>query len=177
MARPEKIYRRLPGKGTNLVQYIRLYQGPDHLLQVSSTGFNETYKRFYFRDIQAVVLRQSGWWMFWTILWGALTGLFTLPVVIFGLEAIAAGVFAVIFLVALLIHLLLGPTCAVFVRTAVQTEKLPTLKRLRAARKFLARLRPLVTAVQGQLSPAELAMQFNAPPVIEPHAPGPSYLR
>src|SRR5947208_5263032 len=33
-----------------------LWLGADHLLCVDSTGYTETYKRFYFRDIQAITI-------------------------------------------------------------------------------------------------------------------------
>ena len=36
-----------------------LWLGPDHLLCVDTNGYSETYKRFYFRDIQAITIRES----------------------------------------------------------------------------------------------------------------------
>src|ERR1700693_1356242 len=36
-----------------------LWLGPDHLLYVESNGYTETYKRFYFRDIQAFTVQQT----------------------------------------------------------------------------------------------------------------------
>ena len=48
----------------------------------------------------------------------------------------------------LLINLALGPTCACHIRTAVQTERLSALNRVRTARKFIARVEPLIAAAQ-----------------------------
>jgi hypothetical protein len=59
MPKQPKIYRRLPGTGTTLASYVRLYQGADHLLQVTSTGFSERYKRFYYHYIQAITVRKN----------------------------------------------------------------------------------------------------------------------
>ena len=63
---------------------------------------------------------------------------------------------AACFVVVLVTHLAFGPTCSVTIRTAVQTERLPSLGRLRIARRVLARVRPLITAAQTT-RPAENA--------------------
>src|SRR6185503_15449364 len=70
MPRAEKIYRRLPGRGMAVLQHARVYQGPDHLLQVVSTGYSEIYKRFYFRDIQAISIHKTHWGKIWNGIWG-----------------------------------------------------------------------------------------------------------
>ena len=36
-----------------------LWLGKDHLLCVETTGYTETYKRFFFRDIQVLTLRRT----------------------------------------------------------------------------------------------------------------------
>ena len=43
-------YRKVRGAGRGTFERVRLFFGPDHLLQVKSTGHSETYSRFYFRD-------------------------------------------------------------------------------------------------------------------------------
>jgi hypothetical protein len=62
-----------------------------------------------------------------------------------------------VLLAFLVANLLLGPTCVCHLKTAVQTEELPSLRRLRRARKVLARLRPLIVAAQGELTLGEIA--------------------
>jgi hypothetical protein len=183
MAQTKSIYRRLGGQGATLTYYARLYLGPDHLLQAASTGYSETYKRFYFRDIQAIIIRKTNLWLFWMMAWLLLA----LAFAIVALQTIAET--AVIFwaitgvlLLGPLINLTLGPTCVCQVRTAVQTEKLPSLKRLRKARKILDQLRPLIENLQGKLAAKDLAMPRTgtvqaggsatfAPPVIQQDAP------
>ena len=59
---PEKEYHRLTRarpRSAFAVAFISrssLWLGRDHLLCVDSSGYTETYKRFYFRDIQAVTI-------------------------------------------------------------------------------------------------------------------------
>lgn len=150
MAADPKIYRKLPGTGTGGMQRFRLWLGPDHLLQVASTAIGERYKRFYFADIQAFVVRRTAGFMGWSIGWIAAVAFFGLiGATVDGAPAkITFASIAAVFLVLLLIHLAFGPTCDCTVRTAVQTEQLVSLKRLGTARRVLARLRPLIEAAQ-----------------------------
>jgi hypothetical protein len=188
MPKEPKTYRRLPGRGTTLTHYVRLFEGRDHLLQVSSTGYSELYKRFYFRDIQAITIRKSHGGIVWTVFWIVLTLVFLLPGFdLSGPGAVVMWSIAAVFLACLMVHLILGPTCVCHVRTAVQIERLPTLRRVRAARKTINRIKPLIAEVQGPFSteeltrkmhPAGVARSFqtaapaqesvSAPPVISP---------
>ena len=145
------LYRRLPGMGSAGMQRYRLWLAPDHLLQVASTALGEHYKRFYFADIQALVVRRTIGWIVGIVVCLLLTALFAAFILTVDETAgrIALAVVAGIFLAILGIHLALGPTCAVTVRTAVQSEQLYSLRRLRTAHKVLARLRPLIEEAQA----------------------------
>ena len=154
MARVARMYRRLPGRAASLASYHHLWLGPDHLLSVRATGFSEEYKRFYFRDIQAILIGKKGSWKTWNLVWGSASGL----VVFVALTSSSGGVLfflmglgGFLFLL-LLVNLLSGPTCNCHIRTAVQTEPMPTLKRLRTAHKVLARLKPRIEEAQGVLA-------------------------
>jgi|SRR5438093_3742162 len=158
MARAEKMYLRLPGRVASIAHHHRLWLGPDHLLSVRATGFSEEYKRFYFRDIQAFVIRK-------TSRRGILTALFALVAMAFALSALLIsdpywrGFWAVLAGFGLLlsaVNWLAGPTCVCHVRTAVQTEQLPTLRRLRTARRVLAPLKQRIEEAQGPLAPERL---------------------
>ena len=158
MPKQPKIYRRLPGTGTTLASHVRLYQGPDHLLQVTSTGFSERYKRFYFRDIQAIVLRKSVWGKVYNGILAVFVAIFAFPAFsLGGPGAVVMWSIAGFFFLCLLINLAFGPTSTCQIQTAVQTETLPTLKRLRSARKTLGRIKTRITEVQGGLSAADVA--------------------
>lgn len=150
MAAAPIIYRRLPGTGTGGMQRFRLWLGPDHLLQVASTAIGERYKRFYFADIQAFIVRRTAGYIGWSVAWSAATAFFGLiAAVVDGAPAQwTFACIAAVFLALLGIHLALGPTCECTVRTAVQTEPLTSLKRLRTATRVLAQVRPLIEAAQ-----------------------------
>lgn len=144
-------YQRLPGAGSSVFQRIHLWLGPDHLLYVASMPVGERYKRFYFADIQSFTLRRTAKWLWMAFVWVLLVALLVLPVMMAEEEAVrwTFGVLAACFLVLLIVHLAFGPSCIVSIRTAVQTERLPSLSRVRTARRVLARLRPLIEAAQA----------------------------
>lgn len=145
------VYRRLPGRGTALAHWVRLYRGPDHLLQVSSTGFTENYRRFYFRDIQGFVIEKKYWHHAWSAFWLGLALIFLVPALLTsGVGFVVLVSIGGTFLMGLLLNVALGTSCACYVQTAVQTEKLPTLKRVRSARKFLNRIQPVIASAQEQ---------------------------
>ena len=171
-------YAKLPGVGHQIGSYTRLYRGADHLLQVSSVTFSESYKRFYFRDIQAfIVIRTNTWFLIIGLL-------FILALLLTGLAvgsgdsvgSIVLGSFAVLLLILAAIVGLRGPSCRCLVRTAVQTEKIPSLNRLRHAEKILAELAPLITAAQGPMPRTEAQPVDEVSPVMPaspPESPAP----
>jgi hypothetical protein len=146
-----------------------LWLGKDHLLSVDSTGYTEEYKRFYFRDIQAVVIAWSGRRAAWNLALALLTtislallanALFSIPRQSPG-AIVAWTIVVLVFAVPLAINNLLGTTCVCYLRTAVQTEMLPSLCRVGQARKVLNRIRPLIAAAQGQLAPEEIPARMR----------------
>jgi hypothetical protein len=181
MARSQKAYRRLPGRKAGFLSYCRLWLGADHLLLVRTTGFSEEYKRFYFRDIQAVVIRKTKRHKIWGWMFGILFGLCAVVLIvgffdmsgrsiqssdIFGL--IVWGAPAVACLAFLYLNFVFGPGCICHIRTAVQTEELSPLKRFRTARKVLESLKPSIEKAQGPLAPELLRPK---PPVVLVAAP------
>jgi hypothetical protein len=152
MARNSKMYRKLSGSGFSLMLTRSLWQGPDHLLWVEGSLAQELYKRFYFADIQALVLRRTHRRTLWAIVWGAFFLLFG-AIAQFGSGTnYASIVMAALFLVILVVHWLLGPGCEVFLQTAVQMEKLTTLVRERKAVKVMNRIKVAAEQAQGGLS-------------------------
>jgi hypothetical protein len=173
MAAKEKEYRSLPGRGVRRhalasATRSRLWLGKDHLLATDAQWYTEEYKRFYFRDIQAVIIRKTDTGKVINAIFGALT-LLTLIAAVTTSDGFSifwwcvAGFFGLV----VLINTIFGPTCFTHIRTAVQSEELPSLRRLRRANKVLARLRPLITAAQGELPPrTEQVARTDAPPLI-----------
>jgi hypothetical protein len=168
MANAPKQYRKLPGRGATLTHHIRLYVGADHLLQVSSAGFSETYKRFYFRDIQAITLRKTYVGKAVNAVLGATVAVFAVPAFFTSPPVtVVLACFAAFFAIGLGANIAFGATCICHLRTAVQHEKLHSLSRLRRAQRVLEQLRLRIAEVQGAL-PAEPLHQTaeGLPPVI-----------
>jgi len=165
MAGKTSPYRRLPGKKKGFwVGYHTLWLGSDHLLQIYSRWGIEDYKRFYFNDIQAIVTRKTAVSKIQNIVLGALTGLFALLAVISGggwsvFYTISAGVQAFI----LLINFLKGSTCETYLMTAVQTEKLHSLHRIKTTQPVMNQLRSLIEQRQGRINPETVNQQSVQP--------------
>lgn len=150
-------YTRLPGRAWSLFGAATLWLAADHVLQVRLRGYTEVYRRFYFRDLQLLALQPSPrGYLGWTVALG-------LPALL-ATAAAAAGlapswrfwaVLAAIFALPLAVHLARGTTCRCYATTALGTTELVALRRMRAARRSLARIREQVEAVQGTLSQAE----------------------
>ena len=170
MARTPNPYTKLPGRGLRRVAVAisatrcRLWLAADHLLAVDFTIASEDYRRFYFRDIEAFVIRRTARRQVWNWVFLVLILLTAGPFSIGVAHRRASGGFliaalsiAAFWLAFILINTLRGATCQTHIRTAVQFEQLPSLGRLPVARKVLARLQPLIVAAQGAATPEELA--------------------
>ncbi len=165
MARQEREYRRLPGRGRKRGGFFALtptraslWAGREHLLYVFSTGYTEEYKRFYYRDIQAIVMRKTGRGSAWNFFSALSLFLFALLALTRTTTA-AAAVFWILSGLSLLVlagNLLRGPTCVCHLHTAVSTEELPSLSRERNARKAIDLLKPLIQRAQGMLTQEEI---------------------
>ncbi len=162
MTKKQKPYKRLPGKKKNFLGGLNtLWLGADHMLSIDSKRVSEDYKRFYYTDIQSVITRKTIRGKIQNLLLGLFCGLFTfLAALTGGSWVIFFGIMAGLFLLILFFNCLLGPTCECHLKTAVQTEKLPSLNRLRSVRKAMDRLRPLIEKAQGTLTPE--AIEENA---------------
>ncbi|MEP6672654.1 MAG: hypothetical protein ABJF10_26050, partial [Chthoniobacter sp.] len=120
-------------------------------------------RRFYYRDIEAFIIRRTAGRQIANWVLGVLLLLTAGPLIAAYFSernvgvlysAIGATLFWGLFVV---INTARGGTCQTHIRTAAQVEQLPSLARIPAARKALARLQPLIIAAQGQATPEELA--------------------
>jgi hypothetical protein len=162
-------YKRLPGAGYTLISRCSLWLGRDHLLAAETTFFTETYRRFYFHDLQAVVIQESRARRDWTLILGLISGLITalfgLILLVSSLDTAGWIIFAILefpLLAGLLVNALRGPTCKCRLQTAVQTVELPSLRRLRKAERVMDTLRPLVEQAQGFVTP-DMLRSLKAP--------------
>jgi hypothetical protein len=185
MARKKKTYRRLPGniwtRKYRFFNYERssLWAGPDHVLHVQSTSFTEKYKRFYFEDIQAIVISRTATRRNANLVLGTVAGIFAALALAIWLYLPRPAIFGAgflgiqggMFLLLMLFNTLLGPACVCRLYTAVQVEELGCLGRIRTAKKALRILRPLIESAQGAFT-AETPEIPDAPATVEasPHA-------
>src|ERR1051325_12047208 len=149
MARAKKIYRRIGSGGFSAFDYVRLYQGPDHLLEVHSAGYAESYRRFFFTDIQSFAIEKTIWGRMGTIVLSFVGGFFLLVVLVSGGGVLAGGIIGGFFGLFLILNTLLGPTCAMYVQTAVQRQRLRAVMRVRTARRLFKRGGAEIRGAQG----------------------------
>jgi len=145
----------------------RLFMGPDHLLLVRTQGYVESYSRFYYRDIQAILIRRTDRLLVGNVLYVLLI---TIVAILWAAsESQAAKIFwglqTALALALLGRHLALGRGCACTLRTPLQQVELTPLRRLRRARRALAVIRPLVDEAQGRLSSEEILAHAEDPVV------------
>jgi hypothetical protein len=173
-------YRRLPGRtpwfrfGGVSAPTASLWLGPDHVLKVERSASRETYKRFYYRDIQAIVVegssRRSSVNIFNV---GAIAFIFFMAGIFSRFSAagmITASLFAAPFLLGLIINSALGPTAQAVLVTAVGTEPFSCFSRMDRSTQAAALLAAEVTTVQGEIPSAELALKW---PVAFAASPAP----
>jgi hypothetical protein len=135
--------------------------GKDHLLSISEGPYSEEYKRFYFRDIQAITVCITRRLEIWNV------ALSLLALATFGIlqtftsNTVAIAVSLGVFGVPLLVNNIRGTTCVVYLRTLVQTEELSSLNRLGKAHRILDRIRPLISTAQGRLTTEEISRRMQ----------------
>ena len=184
-------YKRLPGRGPRRRGFITvsfsrclLYMGDDHILGVDNNGFSEDYKRFYFSAIQAIITRRTNRGATWSVVLALMIACSLMGALFLETESvrIVCWILSGTLLAFLLVNIFRGPTCVCHIMTAVQEDELPSLNRLRVARKVIETLRPVIERVQGGLSPEEVNInQQNegvlhatrtTQPLRQPHARG-----
>jgi hypothetical protein len=157
----QKEYTKIGARGRRSREFFTwktLWLSADHLLQIEHTGYSEEYKRFYYRDIQSISVRRNNRALVWSIFFCVMMAL-GLALLIYT-DSVALrwfwGCFSALFFLSLLIHVIKGASCISHIRTAVQQEELPSLRRVRKTEKALAQLRARVAVAQGSLPPEEV---------------------
>jgi hypothetical protein len=171
-------YRRLKVGGRGALGTASYWLGPDHLLVVEVVSYVERYRRFYYREVQAIIVRRTKAQQTTNLALGVLALLALVAVLIIAADQgpgvwstegiVGAFVFslaAAALLVGLLLNVLRGPTCACRIHTAVQALDLPRIRRWKMAERLLDELKPLVTAAQ---SAGARAIDFQSAPRTAP---------
>ena len=159
MANKNKEYQKLPGsKRGFLVGKHTLWQGQDHLLQIFCRMGVEEYKRFYFSDVQAIVTHKTDVGKVQNAILGCFILFLAWPAFVFeGEWSISFAAAAGVLLILLFINLTRGSTCETRLMTAVQTEKIHSLSRLKNAVKVMDRIKPYIQNIQGVITPEGMA--------------------
>jgi len=162
MRKPE--YQQLSGRSYGLRGIGSLWLGDGHLLEVVAILPVERYRRWYLRDIQALVARRSWKRIAWNLVWGIASGIaLSSAAGLIGLAAVEemgpgqvalytfgalSGAIGVVSAVLVLVNTVLGPTCTVYLQTprALVTLSAPT--RERGFRRLVAQLRPVLELAQ-----------------------------
>jgi hypothetical protein len=154
---PPKL-KKLPGFAFNVLGVNRAWLAGDHLLVSSSAAAFETYRRYYFREIKALVVRPTATGIVWNILLGLLlAGLGSAAVAMWmyararGNFPIGTTIFGGIGLVVaaiLILQIIRGQTCRVYVQTRAGIEQLAAPVRVPAAYKLHEALRTHVGLAQ-----------------------------
>jgi hypothetical protein len=145
----------------------------DHLLRVRANPFSQQYRRYYFTDIQALVLTElpgtgAFYWYAAAIslalmggllvysrhpVWGILCGLVALPAFYLGRRV---------------------PNCSCYLQTSVSTDKLLAIRHRGAGRKAIALVIAEIEKIQGPLSRETLDAHAPGSLVTSPSAPLPA---
>ena len=166
--------RRLPGRSIRHfglgLQRHQLWLAESHVLYREIFAFQEEVKRFYYRDIQAVVCTPTRTWHACSWLAGSLLALLA---VCGGISAYLgymvpfamAWILATVALAILLGNLVLGPSCTTTLYTAAAEAPLYSLGRVRSAEKAIARIATMVQHAQKDMETASAATEK---PTTEP---------
>jgi hypothetical protein len=166
-------YRRLPGRA-GLIIRGSLWMQPDHVLRLRRSAFSEQYRRYYFADIQAIVLTElpaTGAYYGYAIAAALILGAGALASALHFVSAVLLALFgSLVFLIASRRR-----NCACYLKTMVSTEELPSLRRLSAARKTVEILKAEIQRAQGELSQETLVAQHAVlgaiPAATKPETP------
>ena len=165
MARVPSIYTKLSPKKRDVVGFWQLWLASDHILVVRSSRFQEEYKRFLLRDIQAVVVTELP---HRTAMQVALY-LVAFLMFFFAFESLGAGRIFFIIVGAIIAGVAVydfvrGPRCVCLLLTEVSSERLHPISRMSIARRFLQTIQPAVEAVQGSLAAAPSMAETQVAP-------------
>lgn len=161
MALPK--YTRLTGWRRRWVSIDSLWQAEDHILLVQRNGFTESYRRYYFGNIQGFVVTPTSAALKIAALCGipSLLGFLVTTLALMNQFEIgwcvAVDVFALPCFVGFLVNGWRGGTCTTHLCTAVGDVVVVPLGRQRDALRVIERLSGPIYSAQGPLDPQWLA--------------------
>ena len=153
MPQPPQIYRKLPGARRTPLRKATLWLAGDHILSRDSHRFSEEYKRYYFKDIQAIIVTTGSTAMSRAMDLVVAIVLALVALSAWRLQSRVAAIAGGVILIAFLIFKLLGPLCNCQLVTAVSRDTLPSLNRLPTAETVLRIIGPLIEQAQREAAP------------------------
>jgi len=163
-------FRKISRVGS-LAGGTKWYLSEDCLLAAKRVMYAVEYRRFYFRDLESIVVWPTRAWL-WrlvlaVVLFGALSIAFWQWV-----DSTAGAIFGGVGLAWVLAELALGPTAGCRIRTTGASVDLPLVARTRRAGKVLAKIDAAIRAARGgaeqpaapvsSAQPVELPVQTNS---------------
>lgn len=149
-------YKKLPGTRRGIIARASSWEGDDHILLVEGSRISETYKRVYFRDVQALMIMrrnrfviEAPWLLVPPVL---LIVALSLPAPWRATGWLMAG----LIVAAVLVYLYVAAFfygCNLYIATAVGNVRVKSIFREWQARRFHQKLTPLVMAVQQTAPP------------------------
>jgi hypothetical protein len=164
MAAVTRQYEKLPGRTSYFAGVAKLWAHQDYLLAVTTYFGVENYRRYFYRDIQALMIRRTRARFWWNLGFGVCAVLLGCGALGFWLasrrpeanlanfsigSAIALSVLAGLFVFALIWNSVRGATCVLVAQMATGPQSLPGVTRVRPARKILAQVAPRIVEAQS----------------------------
>jgi hypothetical protein len=159
-------FTRLPARRYGIVRRASVWDAGEYLLSISGTLFSENYKRFYYRDIKAIVLQKGPrLGSIGALLFTLLLGIIFISIAMPPLTSdIVRWLWTVpVLWLVYLIYVNLAQSCRVFVYTAVSSEELPAIYRRRSAARVIPFIRNRIEAAQGMFNPAGVLEHESVP--------------
>lgn len=164
MSDSKRPYERLTRPRFGLNGFGALWLGSDHLLLVNNAFAVERYRRWYLREIQAVVIRRTTT----RLVWNSILGVFAFllfsaagaclyasgtssssdDIMVLSVIAAVFGFVGFGLVAAAAVNTGMGPGCTVFIQTPHGLDRLSTPNRVPSVRKLTEQLQPLLVAAQ-----------------------------
>lgn len=156
-------FRKISRVGS-LTGGTRWYLSEDCLLAAKRTLYVVEYRRFYLRDLESIVVWPNRLWP-----WRLLTPAVLLAVLGVSfwqwVDSTAGAIFLILALAWVALELVLGPTARSLVRTTGASIDMRLVKRVRRARKVIAKIDAAVRSTRGSIG------QMTTPATISPPEP------
>jgi hypothetical protein len=144
-------YSRMPGRSGFFVRNS-LWMGADHVLSVRRNPFSESYRRYYFTDVQAIVLAEIPDTLEPYGYIAAALLVLTAGALVYTRHPVWGTLSALTALVAFFVSWR-SANCAGYLKTSVSIEKLPSLRRRGDAAKTMAMVKAQIERTQGIVNP------------------------